>query len=230
MPKYPVLEICVESLDRAVAAERGGADRIELCANLAADGLTPGKDLMQTVRRDVHIAIHILIRPRVGDFLYSKTEFEQMKREIGIAKDLGMNGIVLGLLDEGKQIDQKRTTALIKLADPLPVTFHRAFDLCWNLADSLQLVIDTGAERVLTSGGKARAADGLKCLANLVAIAEKQIAIMPGGGVRAHNIERILVETGAREVHSSLETNSSRAMEFEARVRNLRSLMKPIAN
>jgi copper homeostasis protein len=230
MPNHPVLEICVESLDRAVAAERGGADRIELCTDLAVGGATPSKDLMRTARRDVHIPIHVLIRPRVGDFLYSKAEFEKMKREIGMAKDFGMDGIVLGLLDEDKQIDQKRTSTLIKLADPLPVTFHRAFDSCRNPADSLQLIIDTGAERVLTSGGKARASEGLKCLTNLVAIAGKRIVIMPGGGVRANNIERLLRETGAREVHSSLETNSSRVVNFEARVRKLRSLMKPISS
>jgi copper homeostasis protein len=240
MPNRPLLEVCVESLDHAAAAERGGADRIELCANLAAGGVTPSKDLMRVARRDVRIAIHVLIRPRAGDFFYSNAEFEKMKREIGMAKDLGMNGIVLGILDRGKRIDQKRTITLIKLAKPLPVTFHRAFDLCPNLADSLRLVIDTGAERLLTSGGKPRASAGLKCLADLVAIAGKQIVIMPGGGVRANNIERILRETGAREVHSSLATNSQResggasnrarstahqAAQFEAKVRKLRSLM-----
>jgi copper homeostasis protein len=247
MPYRALLEICVESFDRAVAAERGGADRIELCADLAAGGVTPSVERMQSVRREVRIPIHVLIRPRLGDFVYSKAEFERMKREIGVAKDLGMDGIVLGLLDEDKQIDQKRTSALIKLASPLPVTFHRAFDLCPNFAGSLQSVIDTGAERILTSGGKTRASTGLKRLAELVAIAGRRIVIMPGGGVRANNIEHILRETAAPEVHSSLETARKQATtkktpgvlqterdrnentEFEARVCELRRLMEQVS-
>jgi copper homeostasis protein len=242
MPKHPLLEICVESLDRAAAAERGGADRIELCADLAVDGITPSVALMHKVRHDVRIPIHVLIRPRAGDFCYSKAEFEKMKREIDVAKDLGMDGIVLGILDNDNQIDQKRTSVLIRRADPLPVTFHRAFDLCRNLPDSLQLVIETGAKRVLTSGGKSRATAGLESLAELVMIAKKRILIMPGGGVRAHNIERILRKSRAPEVHSSLRINSKRgskisrsgsqpadhSVEFEARVRKLRKMVEAI--
>jgi copper homeostasis protein len=248
MPNRPVLEICVESVDRAAAAERGGADRIELCGDLSSGGVTPSAMLMRSARKDVLIPIHVLIRPRPGDFVYSEAEFETMQRDIRVAKELGMDGIVLGLLDEARQIDRERTSLLINLAHPLPVTFHRAFDLCRNLAASLQLVMETGATRVLSSGGKARATEGLASLADLVAMAGSRIVIMPGGGVRASNIERILRETGAQEIHTSLGTprksrthearnmpettrraRDRQAAEFEARVRKVRRLIETSA-
>jgi copper homeostasis protein len=248
MPDCPVLEICVESVNRAAAAERGGADRIELCQELHSGGITPDAELMQAARDHIRVPIHVLVRPRSGDFIYSDAEFETMKRQIRIAKELNMDGIVLGLLDENRQIDQKRTSILVRLAHPLPVTFHRAFDLCWSLTDSLPAVIDTGAKRILSSGGKACAADGLDCLAGLVAAAGGRIAIMPGGGVRANNIRRILRQTGAREVHTSLGTadqqpnfgsfepavvphivRNRKVENFEGRVRNLRRLIQPIS-
>jgi copper homeostasis protein len=241
MPVRPILEICVESAERAVAAERGGADRIELCSDLSSGGVTPHADLMRAARDAIRIPIHVLIRPRSGNFVYSDAEFETIKREISVAKELGMDGIVLGLLDENGRIEKKRTTLLIKIAEPLPVTFHRAFDSCSDLAAALDAVIETGASRILTSGGKASAAEGLGCLANLVAAAGTRIVIMPGGGIRINNIEHILQTTGAREVHSSLgmpEQKNQRlqasrktgydqtSIEFEARVRTLRSLIE----
>jgi copper homeostasis protein len=247
MPTHRLLEICVESVDRAAAAERGGADRIELCGKLAAGGVTPSAKLMRAARNGTSVPIHALIRPRLGDFVYSNSEFEAMKRQIQLAGELGMDGIVLGLLDEKGKIDEKRTSTLIKLAHPLPATFHRAFDLCGNLSEALPAVIETGAERVLTSGGKARAVAGLACLAELVARAGSQIVVMPGGGVRASNVARIMKETGAREIHSSLETARNQATskttrdgsrverirredaKFEARVCELRRLIEQVS-
>jgi copper homeostasis protein len=230
MPTRCILEICVESVERAVAAERGGADRIELCSDLISGGVTPSEQLMGAARSGVPIPIHVLIRPRAGDFVYSQAEFETMKREIQAAKDLGMDGIVLGLLDENMQIDRERTSSLINLASPLPVTFHRAFDSCRNLTASLQAVIETGATRILTSGGKEQAANELASLAELVTKAGSRIAIMPGGGVRANNVEHILRETGAQEIHTSLGVpatagNEGSDDEFEARVREVRRLI-----
>ncbi|HTC48557.1 MAG TPA: copper homeostasis protein CutC [Candidatus Aquilonibacter sp.] len=230
MPIRCLLEICLESVEYAVAAERGGADRIELCSDLISGGVTPSVQLMGGVRRGVHIPIHVLIRPRAGDFVYSQAEFETMKCDIQTAKDLGMDGIVLGLLDENMQVDGERTGRLIRLARPLPVTFHRAFDLCRNLTASLQAVIETGATRILTSGGKENATKGLASLADLVANAGSRIAIMPGGGVRANNVGHILRKTRAKEIHTSLglpakTANEGSDDEFEAKVREIRRLI-----
>jgi copper homeostasis protein len=229
-----VLEVCVESLDCAQASERGGAQRIELCSNLSIGGTTPSAGTMRTARKDVGIPIHVLIRPRGGDFVYSDPEFEIMKRDICIVKELGMDGIVLGVLDEKQRIDVKRTSKLVKLAHPLPVTFHRAFDLCSRPGASLEAVIEAGARRLLTSGGKGSAIDGLTSLARLLAAAQDRIVIMPGGGVRANNVMRILRQTGAREIHTSLGSfrtlsrGSRQTVEFEARVSKFRRLMDAI--
>ena len=149
MPNRLVLEICVESVDHAVAAERGGAHRIELCTDLASGGITPSSELMQTVRQQVRIPIHVLIRPRAGDFCYSDSELEIMRNDIRAAKQLGMDGVVLGILQKNGRIDVERTKALVELADPLPATFHRAFDASGDFEASLEEVIRTGVYRIL---------------------------------------------------------------------------------
>jgi copper homeostasis protein len=242
MPNPMILEICVESLDRAVAAERGGAHRVELCSDLSSGGITPSAGLMETARRHVHIPIHVLIRPRPGDFVYSDGEFEIMERDILAAKQLHMDGIVLGLLDEKKSVDIERTSKLVKFAHPLPVTFHRAFDLCKNLGPSLEAVIQTGSKRILTSGGKASVAEGMNQLAKLVETAGPRIVVMPGGGIGASNVKRIVQKTAAREIHTSLGTSNAatngasrlravvkgrnnNSSEFEQRVRKVRDLL-----
>ena len=209
----PVLEICVESLDRAMAAERGGADRIELCADLSSGGVTPDPALMRDVRRNLHIPIHVLIRPRAENYFCPDSDFEAMRRDICRAKELGSDGVVLGILQPGLTVDRERTAALVELAHPLPVTFHRAFDLCADLMSALEAVIETGAQRILTSGGKARASDGLTALSALVTRAGDRIVIMPGGGVRASNVRQVLRQSGAREVHTSLVSNLRAASE-----------------
>jgi copper homeostasis protein len=200
---------------------------------------------MQAARR-LRVPIYVLIRPRAGDFLYSGGEFETMGRDIRVAKDLGMDGIVLGLLDQRQRVDVKRTSELVKLARPLPVTFHRAFDQCRHLSSSLEAVIQTGAERILTSGGKARVTDGLPRLARLVGAAGDRIVVMPGGGVGLGNVRRILRQTAAREVHTSAGMSSLRSkhtsartgaesrsrsqdsLEFEGRVRKIREALEAI--
>jgi len=244
MPRNVILEICAESVDRAVAAERGGADRIELCGDLSVGGITPDIILMLAARKRLQIPVYAMIRPRPGDFVYSEDEFAAMKRSIRQAKDLGMSGLVLGILDSANQIDRARTATLVELAHPLPVTFHRAFDLCPDLTAALQAVIATGAKRILTSGGKKRVVNALAPLADLIATAQDRVVVMPGGGVRASNVRRILRHTGACEIHSSLDDqrNALRsighatpdtkvvakhsAVEFEAVVRQVRNLMK----
>lgn len=233
-----VLEICVESVDRAVAAQRGGAHRIELCADLSSGGITPSAGMMQVARRDLHIPIHILIRPRAGDFFYTDREFEIMESDIAVAKQLGMDGIVLGLLDGKRHVDVERTTRLVKMAHPLPVTFHRAFDLCQDLPAALEDVIRTGAARILTSGGGGRASEGLDHLAKLVTAAAGRIVVMPGGGISLDDVSFVLRRTAAREIHTSLRllsipsnlgsefkkplrASDGKVPEFEERVRKV---------
>ena len=230
MTKFLLLEICVETLDAAMAAERGGADRIELCENLQVGGVTPSADLMRAVRSQVHIPVYAMIRPRAGDFFYSEMEFKQMARDLATAKGLGMDGVVLGLLGTDHRVDVQRTRTLADLARPLPVTFHRAFDETPNLREALEDVIATGAARILTSGGGSSAEQGVGALAELVDAGRKRIRIMPGAGISAANIERILQTTRAREVHSGLSTvvPSPRAdyRKFETEVGKLAELLK----
>jgi copper homeostasis protein len=204
MQNHFVLEICVESVACAVAAQRGGAHRIELCSDLPAGGITPSAGLMTVARKHLRLPIHVIIRPRSGDFVYSAPEFEIMKDDIRTAKQLGMNGVVLGLLDANGNVDVERTKRLVDLAHPLPVTFHRAFDVSGDLEEALESVIQTGAQRILTAGGRLSAPEHLVGLAQLVKAAEGRIAIMPGGGINARNVVRILRRTSAREIHTSL--------------------------
>lgn len=202
-----VLEICVESVEHAVAAERGGAQRIELCSDLSSGGITPSAGLMQTARRHVRIPIHALIRPRAGDFCYSDHEFEIMRNDIHAAKQFSMDGVVLGILHDNARVDIERTKTLVELASPLPVTFHRAFDASGNLETSLEEVIQTGASRILTSGGKPRATDALATLARLAQAARGRILLMPCGGINSKNVVRIVRTTLAHEFHTSVGTS-----------------------
>jgi copper homeostasis protein len=211
MPNRLVLEICVESVDHAVAAELGGAHRIELCSDLSSGGITPSAGLMQTARRHVGFPIHVLIRPRPGDFCYSDREVEIMRDDIQAAKEFGMDGVVLGVLHEDARVDIEHTKALVELAHPLPVTFHRAFDASGNLETSLEDVIQTGASRILTSGGEVRAIDGLSTLARLVQAARGRILLMPCGGIDSGNIVRIIGSTRAPEFHTSVGESRSSA-------------------
>jgi len=201
-----LLEISVETAEAAVAAERGGAQRIELCADLRLGGLTPGEELMGQAREQARLPIFAMIRPRAGDFIYSQEEMAQIRRAIATAERLGMDGVVLGLLTEDSQVDVQRTRELVKLAQPLPVTFHRAFDDVADLDAALEDVIETGAARILTSGGAPTAPQGLGALAKLVAAAGNRITIVPGSGVNASNILEVAQHTQAREFHSGLGT------------------------
>jgi len=204
MPHRLCLEICVESVEYARAAERGGAHRIELCSDLSTGGITPSLALMQTARRYVGTPIHVLIRPRAGNFLYSDDEFEIMRTNIEVARQCGMDGIVLGILDGEARIDIPRTQALVELAQPLPVTFHRAFDDCASSEQALQNVIQTGCSRILTSSGSQCATDALSPLRRLVETAQERITIMVCGGIDHENLLRVVQATGAREIHTSM--------------------------
>jgi len=214
LPNHIALEVCVTSLDHALAAQRAGADRIELCSNLDCGGVTPSTRLMQTVRKQLQIPIHVRIRPRPGDFVYSAREFGAMCKSLETAKALRMDGIVLGILDRNRHIDVARSRQLVELAHPLPVTFHRAFDEALKepharihaADDFLEAVIETGATRLLTSGGRTKVVDALSTLARLVKLAGNRLSVMPGGGITPANILRVVSATAAREVHGSLLT------------------------
>jgi copper homeostasis protein len=225
MPRKYLLEISVDTLDKAIAAERGGADRIELCAELSVGGLTPARELLRTVREKIGIPIYSMIRPREGNFAYSQAEFAEMKRSITVAKEAGMNGVVLGLLKEDRRVDVNRTRDLVELARPLPVTFHRAFDRTPSPSEALEDVIRTGSARILTSGGAKSAPEGAAILAEVVRAARDRIILVPGAGINAANLTRVKQQTGAREFHSGLSSAlpyCNRDYEkFEAEVRKL---------
>lgn len=228
-PNKYLLEISVETLEAAVAAERAGADRIELCADLSVGGVTPSAELMRATRALVKIPIFAMIRPRAGNFVYSDAELAQMRREIEIARSRGMDGIVLGVLREDSSVDVERTRELVNCARPLPVTFHRAFDEIRDICGALEDVIATGAMRILTSGGSRGAPEGAARLAELVSAARERIAVLPGGGINPSNLERVVRETGATEFHSGLGTSlpypRKGHTEFEKQVGKLAAIL-----
>jgi len=201
-----ILEISVETLEAAMAAERGGASRIEFCGNLREGGTTPSTELMRAVRGRVGVPVFSMVRPRGGDFFYSEAEFEIMRRDLDLAKKLRMDGVVLGLLDADGHVDIARTKELVDRARPLPVTFHRAFDECIDLRRGVEDVIETGAARLLTSGGKRTAPEALGVLGELVRIAGEHLIVMPGSGLHAGNIREAVAKTGAREYHAGLSS------------------------
>jgi copper homeostasis protein len=230
MNKSIVLEMCVETLAAALAAERSGADRIELCEDLRAGGVTPRPELMRAVREQLKIPVFAMIRPRSGDFFYSGAEFEQMKREIDAAKAASMNGVALGMLRGDGTVDVQRTTELVQFAQPLPVTFHRAFDEVPALTAALEDVIATGAARILTSGGALTAEAGATNLAELMQRAGERITILVGGGLHPENIAAVAQATRADEFHSGLSSTlpypRTEHMNFAAEVRRLAEALR----
>ncbi len=225
MNRKCLLEISVESLEAAMAAERGGADRIELCGNLSIGGITPATEVLRAVRAQLRIPIFSMVRPRAGDFVYSTGEFAEMKRSIAGAKESGADGVVLGILTTDRRVDVARTRELVQSAKPLPVTYHRAFDEAADLRQALEDVIASGAKRILTSGGTKSALEGAAVLADLIEAAGERIFIVPGAGINAANIRQVVPRTKAREFHSGLGTSlpygSHEYKQFEERVRKL---------
>lgn len=201
-----ILEISVESVEAAEAAERGGASRIEFCSNTRVGGTTPSDELLRAVRERVSVPIFSMVRPRGGNFFYSEAELEVMRRDVDTAKECGMDGVVLGLLTADGEIDVARSAQLVERAGQLPVTFHRAFDECRDLRRSLEDVIKTGATRLLTSGGKRTAPEALGALGEFIRIAGERLVVMPGSGLHLGNIREAVAKTGAREYHGGLSS------------------------
>ena len=208
------LEICANSIRSALAAQQGGADRIELCDNMADGGTTPSYGLISLCKKLLQIPVFPIVRPRGGDFLYLQEEFEVMKQDVIACRALGCDGVAIGMLNEDGSIDTDRCAELIALARPMQVTFHRAFDRCNNLEKGLEDIIRMGCERVLTSGGEVYAADAIPVLKKLVHQANGRISIMPGSGINEENIFRIAKNSGANEFHSTAKTFSDSKMKF----------------
>lgn len=197
------LEICAFSLEAAKLAEKAGADRIELCSNPAEGGTTPHYGLIEMAVKQLSIPVYPIIRPRGGDFTYSDDEFEMMKRDIVKCKELGCKGVATGILTADNRVDVERMRILTKLAFPLGVTFIRAFDLTPDASEALEMVIDAGCERILTSGQTEKAVDAVDLIKALTQQAGERIIVMPGSGVRANNIAHIIESTGVKEIHAS---------------------------
>lgn len=207
-------EVCVDSVAGAVAAAQGGADRLELCSALGEGGLTPSAGLLGCVRERVKLTLAVMIRPRAGDFLYSDDEFDVMCRDLLLAKQLGADMLVMGLLTATGDVDVPRTRELVALARPLPVTFHRAFDMTRDPQAALDDLIGLGIERVLTSGTERSALEGLELIVELVRHAAGRILVVPGGGISERNVAKILAASGATEFHVSASAPVASGMTF----------------
>lgn len=199
-----VLEIAVQSVEAAVAAQDAGADRIELCANLREGGVTPSPKVMSQARDALKIPIFGMIRPRTGNFVYNEAEFTAMREQINRAKRAQLDGVVLGLLTPENEVDILRTAELVAEANPLPVTFHRAFDEAGATPGLLEQVISTGAARLLTSGGAPAASQAARHIRLLIQLAENRILIVPGAGIHAANFAALRHATAAAEFHTGL--------------------------
>jgi copper homeostasis protein len=209
-----IIEIATTDFTTTKSAAEGGADRIELCAALSDGGTTASYGTIKKCREAFNVQLFPIIRTRSGDFLYTDEEFEIMMNEVTLCKDLGCDGIVIGLLNKNGEIDIKRASKLIELAYPLEVTFHRAFDRCKDPFEALEQLIETGCQRILTSGQQPAAPQGVDLITQLVKAANERISIMPGSGVRKENIKELAEKTGAKEFHSSLRGKNKTKMEF----------------
>lgn len=215
------LEIIADSIEAAIIAQENGADRIELCEDLSEGGITPSYALIERAHAVLDIELYVMIRPRGGDFLYTKEEFNIMKRNIEICREIGVDGVVLGILLEDGKIDIKRTKTLVEIARPMGVTFHRAFDHAQDHCKSLEAVIETGADRILTSGLHPSAHEGIDVLKELGSMADNRIIIMAGSGITSANIEDLIRNCSLNEYHSSAKIRVESKMKFRNNTLNM---------
>ena len=215
------IEICVDSVAGAIAAEQGGADRVELCDNLMEGGTTPSLGCIRLARKNIKIGLQVIIRPRGGDFLFDDYEMEVMREDVRVCRESGADGVVIGILTADGRVDQERTRELIELARPMNVTFHRAFDMCRDARQELEVLIGLGVNRVLTSGQESTCLEGSEMIAALQTQAAGRIIILPGGGITPRNVSRIVAETKVTEVHLSARSSVESKMSY----RNSRCFM-----
>lgn len=209
-----IIEACVNSAESAVEAMKGGADRVELCENLHDGGTTPSYGTIQIARKNLDIALFVMIRPRGGDFLYSGDEFEIMKEDILHARESGVDGVVFGILNPDGSIDKERMSELVQLARPMDITCHRAFDMTSDPFKAMEDLISLGVDRILTSGQKSTALEGSALIHQLIRKSFGRIIIMPGCGIKEFNINEVVEQTGADEIHVHLEKKAKSRMLF----------------
>ncbi|MFN8242252.1 MAG: copper homeostasis protein CutC [Bacteroidales bacterium] len=209
------IEVCVDSIESAIVAQEAGAHRIELCSGLSEGGLTPGFGLISSARHNLDIGLHVLVRPRPSDFLYSDDDYDIMRKDIDFCGEAGADGVVIGILMADGTIDIDRCSRLVEYSRPMSVTFHRAFDLCRAPLDSIRDVISTGADRVLTSGQAQSAIEGAALLSQLLKETRGKIIIMPGGGINESNIRELVEKTGAPEFHFTARSRFHSEMLFK---------------
>jgi len=210
MKNKPLIEVVCYSVESAIAAQGGGADRVELCGGLTEGGTTPSSGTIEAARKHLTIDLFVMIRPRSGDFLYSDVEFDIMKRDIEDCKRTGVDGVVLGMLNAEGSVDKPRCREFVRLAAPLHATFHRAFDMARDPMEALENIIECGFGRILTSGQERTAQDGASLIARLIDKAAGRIVIMPGCGIHRDNLRDVIDRTGAAEFHiSALKATAS---------------------
>lgn len=209
-----ILEVCADSVESAIEAQKGGADRIELCSNLIIGGTTPSIQLYQEVRKQIELPIKVLIRPRFGDFLYSNYEYEIIKNEIKMFKELNADGVVVGCLLADGTLDIKRLEELLFIAGSMPVTVNRSFDMLKNPMDDFKKMINLGVNTVLTSGQKQNCFDGMEFIQQLIEIAEGKIHVLVGGGVNADVIKQFMLRTSVTNFHLSGKVVQNSSMEY----------------
>lgn len=196
------LEICANSIESALNAQNGGADRVELCTELSVGGVTPSKGMIQMARELLDIPLYVLIRPRSGDFHYSIMELEIMKEDIAYCAEIGCDGVVIGALTQDRKIDEAKTMLLMQEAGFMDVTFHKAFDEVQNQFEALDTLKEIGVQRILTSGGAQTAVQGIDVIGELIEEADEEVIVMPGGGIRPDNLD-LIKGLGAMEYHSA---------------------------
>lgn len=213
-PRLPLIEICVEGIDGLLAAQAAGADRVELCASLVEGGITPSLGTVRAALDQATVPFHVMVRPRGGDFLYSDAEYRSMLADVAALRDLGVPGVVFGCLNADGTIDEERMSELTKAAGPLNVTCHRAFDMTRDPAEALEVLIRCKVGRVLTSGQRDTAIEGISLLADLVRQAGDRIVILGCGGLDLGNIAEVLRKTGLAEMHFAALREVPSAMHY----------------
>lgn len=212
--KTTKIEVCIESVESAVIAQDCGADRVEVCSALSEGGITPSLGLVHRIREKLNIGVHVIIRPRRGDFCYSDDEFACMKNDVKFFREIGVDGFVFGILTKDGEIDCQRCREIIECAGKVSITFHRAFDAVKDPFKALEDCISLGIDRILTSGLRQKAEEGIPMLKQLTERAKGRIIILAGSGINENNIEKIIRETGVKEIHLSAKERLQSVMEY----------------